>query len=77
MFFVTLTFLIVSVFAADLDMNLKHDLKDYILPPVFGNFNLSSLSSAASCGAAMASYSSVTAYSNGAYQGTGKFINVC
>jgi hypothetical protein len=54
--------------------DLKHDLSAYILPPVFGDFNLSSLSTTATCGASMASYSSVAAYSNGNYQGTGFII---
>ena len=44
--------------------------KEYLLPNNFGNYSLSELSSAPSCGTTMATYNSVPAKSNGAEQGT-------
>ncbi len=42
-----------------------------ILPKAFGNFTHADLKSAPPCGAEMASFNGIGAYSNGEYQGTG------
>jgi hypothetical protein len=55
------------------DLEELHDpAKDlFVYPEEFGNYTLSSCSSAPACGTAMASYNGVSAKSNGANQCTG------
>lgn len=45
--------------------------KVFTLPQKFGNYSLSTLSSAPPCGDGLASYNDIVSYSNGDYQGTG------
>jgi hypothetical protein len=52
-------------------LNVPKDKKEFTLPQKFGNYSLSSLSSAPPCGEGLASYNDIVAYSNGDYQGTG------
>jgi surface antigen len=55
--------------------NIRHEENlipsGILLPKSFGNFTIDDLKNSGSCGSAMSSYNSVTAYSNGQYQGTG------
>jgi surface antigen len=51
------------------DSNVDHNL--FVYPEMFGDYNLTSCSSAPSCGTTMATYNGVAAKSNGANQCTG------
>jgi surface antigen len=49
----------------------------FLLPQVFGNYTIHDLQSSASCGATMAKYNGIPAYSNGGNQGTGDSCAGC
>jgi surface antigen len=67
-----LLFLLLSTFTLTFSLD-----EEILLPEIFGNYTIDNLKSSTSCGATMAKYSGVPAYSNGGNQGTGNSCASC